>query len=377
VTSIGARFSYHRGVCGPAEAQETPGAEGARTHSVTWAHRLPPLPLAARRLSMSELTPSAVRWLATHHGVITTKQLRDDKVGRKTQLRLTASGVLRPVYKGVFVITSTPQSLEQRCVALCAAHPAGFVTGPTAGMLLGLRRMPASAALHFSIRHGAKVPPVEGVRFRQTTKLRESDRRDQGDGVVVASWSRLAFDLAADLRPLDHLSALNQLLDDRRVDIDELAAIGKRLAHPGRRGSALFLHNIARLGGRPLDSHPEVMLGEALRARGIPIEYQAPLPRASNGRSAHVDLAVPAVRWGIELDIHPEHRTLDGHASDARRNRDLHRLDWQIEPVTELDMDQVESVARELAALYQLRCVAVSQAQTGVSGASPGTQTPG
>jgi hypothetical protein len=325
---------------------------------------------------MSELTPSAVRWLAAHHGVITTKQLRDKKVGRKSQLRLTARGVLRPVYKGVFVITSTPSSLPQRCVALCAAHPAGFVTGPTAGALLGLRRMPSTAALHFMIRHGAKVPPVKGVRFRQTTNLRENDRRDRGDGLVVASWARLAFDLAADLRPLDHLSVLNQLLDDRWVDIEALAAIAKRLAHPSRRGSALFLRNLARLGGRPLDSHPEVMLAEALRARGIPIEHQAPLPRASNGHRAHVDLAVPAIRWGIELDIHPEHRTCDGHASDVRRKRDLHRLDWQIEPVAELDMDQVEDVANELAVLYRLRCRAVSEERAGVSGSSPGTQIP-
>ncbi len=265
------------------------------------------------------------------------------------------------------VIQSTPSSLQQRCVALCAAHRGGFVTGPTAGSLLGLRRMPASAAIHFSIRHGAKVMPSAGVRFRQTTVLRSADRRAQGDGLVLASWARLAFDLAADLRPLDHLSVLHQLLRDGRVDVDELSAIARRLAHPARRGSGLFLRNLTQLGGSPLESHPEVVLADALRRRGIPIEHQVRLARLPDGRTARIDLAVPALRWGIELDIHPEHLTVDGDARDAIRNRQAHMIGWQIEPVTELDMRDVERLADELATLYHLRRRAVAAPERGVS----------
>ncbi len=73
------------------------------------------------------------------------------------------------------------------------------------------------------------------------------------------------------------------------------------------------------------------------------------------GRTARIDLAVRNARWGIELDIHPEHHTVDGAARDAQRRRDLHREGWQIEVVAELDMANVAPLADELAALYAQR----------------------
>ncbi len=302
------------------------------------------------------LTHAAQRWLKDHHDVITSAALSDTGVARSTTSRLVRTGLLRRNQKGVFVAGSSRPTLEQRCVVLCAAHPAGFVTGPTAGMLLGLRRMPRSAAIHFSVRHGVHLPKADGVRFRQTTVLTSKDHMQRGHGIVTASWTRLAFDLAADLRALDHLSVLQQLLHENKVSVDELVAIERRLGHPARTGSGIFRRNLERLvGSPPNESHPEVVLAEALRARGIPIENQTRLVRASNGRTARVDLAVPEIRWGIELDIHPEHRTFDGHANDARRTRDLHALAWQIEPVSEADMDDVEALADELAVLYRAR----------------------
>jgi hypothetical protein len=305
---------------------------------------------------MSGLTPAAANWLSTHHGVITAHRLRLCKVGRKAIVRLLDDGVLRVIERGIFVATSVPTSLEQRCALLCAAHPAGFITGPTAGTLRKVRRMPREAPIHLTVRHGVHLPPAAGVRLRQSTSITQADRFTREDGIVVASWARLAFDLAADLRPLDHLSVLQQLLHERRATVDELVAIERRLGHAARPGSGLFRRNLERLDcTAPNESHPEVELSEALRARGVPIEHQTRLVRASNGRTARVDLAVPDIRWGIEVDIHPEHRTFEGQADGAVRTRDLHRHDWQIEPVTERDMDDLAALADELVGLYERR----------------------
>jgi hypothetical protein len=307
-------------------------------------------------MSVADLTPAAVDWLNDHHGVITTTQLNDCKVPRSTISRLVQAGVLRHAYKQVFVMASSPATIEQRCVALCCAHESGFVTGPTAGMLLKLRRMPPSAPLHFAVRHGLRLDVTSGVCFRQTTALPAADRIHRGRGIVTASYARLAFDLAADLQPLDHLSVLQQLLHEKSVTVDELVAIERRLGHPARPGSGRFRRNLERLDRSvPNESHPEVELSEALRARGIPIEQQTRLVRASTGRTARVDLAVPDIRWGIELDIHPEHRTFEGQANGAVRTRDLHQQDWQIEPVTERDMSRLGALADELCALYHAR----------------------
>jgi hypothetical protein len=305
---------------------------------------------------MSELPPASLGWLAAHHGVITTATLRDHEVGRSTIVRLIGSGVLCRKAKGVFVVATSPATLEQRCAVLCAAHPGGFVTGPTAGMLGGLRRMPRPSALHYSVPHGINLPALAGVSWRQTTVIWTSDRTTREDGITMASWPRLAFDLAADLRPLDHLSVVNQLIDERLVTAEELGAIDRRLGHPARPGSGRFRRTLESLSGAPANqSHPEVVLADALRRRDVPVEAQSRVIRASNGRAFHVDLAVPTARWGVELDIHPEHRTFEGHAADAARRRDMHRLAWQVETVSEHDMRDVERLADDLADLYARR----------------------
>ncbi|MGH9271381.1 MAG: type IV toxin-antitoxin system AbiEi family antitoxin domain-containing protein [Ilumatobacteraceae bacterium] len=302
------------------------------------------------------MSAAAQHWLAAHHGVITTANLHRCGVGRKAIRTLADAGVLRRVADGVFVITSTPPSLEQRCAVLCAAHPAGFVTGPTAGMFEGLRRMPLSAALHFSIRHGVHLPGVAGVRFRQTTKLDPSDRRRRTDGIVVASPARLAFDLAADLGVLDHLSAVEQLLHERRVTAEQLLLIGRRLVHPGRPGSAVFACTMERLDGTPVvESHPERLVADALERRGVSVERQVRVLDLPGGRTARIDLAVSAAHWGVEVDVHPEHRSFEGFAKDASRTRALHLVGWQVEQVSEADLDDVERLADELVRLYRRR----------------------
>lgn len=305
---------------------------------------------------MADLPPVSQRWLAAHHGVITAAVLRAHDVGRSTIERLVGAGVLLRAAKGVYIAASAPRTAQQRCAVLCAAHPSGFVTGPTAGAFAGLRRMPVSSALHFSVRHGLHIPDSPGVRFRQTTVLAPIDRTVRPDGIAVASWPRLAFDLAADLRQLDHLSVVHQLLHERRITSEELMVIERRLGHPARPGSGVFLRTLRSVADAPPNqSHPEVVVADALRRRGIPIEHQSSVIQSSNGRSFHVDLAVPDIRWGIELDIHPEHRTFEGIANDARRRREMHLVAWQIETVTEVDLADVEVLANHLHALYRAR----------------------
>jgi hypothetical protein len=304
---------------------------------------------------MADLTPAANEWLRDHHGVISAGQLRTKGVGRATTHRLVANGVLLARGKGVYSLASAPRTLEQRCVEVTLAHRGSFVTGPTAGGLAGLRRMPRTSALHVAVRHGVHLPAVTGVRWRQTTANTSADRSARDDGIVVASWPRLAFDLAADLAQLDHRSVVEQLLHDDRVTVEELVAFDARLGHPARPGSGVFRRTLTSLGGQS-DSHPEVVLVDELQRRGVPVEAQCPVVRPADGRTFHVDLGVPSIRWGVELDIHPEHRTTEGHASDAERRREMHRQGWQIEVVTELDMHRPQQIARELAGLYRRRC---------------------
>lgn len=296
------------------------------------------------------LPPGLVAVLANRHGVVTTALLRSFGIGRRAQGTLVDSGLLQLVTRGCFVLATAQRTLEHRCAVLCALHPGGFVTGPTAGAFAGLRRMPM-AALHFSVEHGRRLDPVPGVRFRQTTRIVSADRRQRPDGIVVASWARLAFDLAADLPRLDHLSVAHQMLERRLVTHDELCAVGRRLCHPGRRGSTTFQRTLDALVG-VADSDAEVLLGEALRVRGVPVDAQVAVTPL-DGIARHVDLGVRAHRWGVELDIHPEHRSVEGMQRDSHRRRQLRSVGWQIETFTERDLDDLDRQADELAALYR------------------------
>ncbi|MFV0307423.1 MAG: type IV toxin-antitoxin system AbiEi family antitoxin domain-containing protein [Desertimonas sp.] len=313
------------------------------------------------------LTPAIATLLSERHGIITTADLRRGGIGRTATDTLLRSGSLGRLTRGVYVAPGAAESLEHRCRRLSAVHPDGFVTGPTAAKLAGLRRQPRSSELHFTVRHGARLDPEPGVRYHQTTQLPARDRLIRPDGIAVASWPRLAFDLATHLFPLDLRSVIEQMVSMGLTTIVELQRIEARLGHPRRAGSGDFARVLATLStGGHQDSHPEVELLAALERRGVPAVAQVPV--GCPGWTAHVDLGVPAVRWGVELDIHPEHRSVEGHARDARRRRAMHAVGWEIEVVGEADVDTVAalaSAADELAASFRRRSLAFRDATEG------------
>ncbi len=304
---------------------------------------------------MPTLSPAAFEWLRRHHGIITTEVMQRFEVSPRTIRTLVATGLLIREERGVHRIATAPVTLESRCVVLCASRPDGFITGPTGGRLNVVRRMPKDDRLHFAVPHGQSFDR-RGVVVRCSTVIEDVDVRERVDGIRVASACRLAFDLAADLGALDHASVVEQLLHEKRCSIDALVATAHRLARTSRPGSRQFLTTLAnRLPGGPLESHREVELGQAMQARGIPVEAQATWLDLPNGRRARLDLSVPSIRWGIEIDVHPDHLLLEGGTRDRRRDRQAHQLGWQIDRVTALDLLVMSDLLEELTQIYVAR----------------------
>ena len=110
---------------------------------------------------------------------------------------------------------------------------------------------------------------------------------------------------------------------------------------------------------KPVDSHPELIVMNGLLARGVPVEPQDEL-RLPNGKRIRIDLAVPAVRWAVEVDVHPEHSLQRGIVSDKQRDRQLHLIDWQVDRVTEEDLLVPKVILDELADLYRKRVAVVA-----------------
>jgi hypothetical protein len=172
----------------------------------------------------------------------------------------------------------------------------------------------------------------------------------------VASWPRLAFDLSADLSKASLASVIEQMLNLRVVSIPQLSGIAKLMCARGRAGSRVFEQVLLEHhGGSPAESDPELRVLNGLLRRGIPVEPQIADLQLPNGRQVRLDLAVPAVRWGVEVDVHPAHLHLVGTTSDKQRDRQLHLIDWQVERVTALDLLDLDGILDELDTLFRER----------------------
>jgi hypothetical protein len=160
---------------------------------------------------------------------------------------------------------------------------------------------------------------------------------------------------------LDHASVIEQLIQRKICTIGTLGAMARRLCHPTRPGSERFALSLIGRGERPAsESHPELVLAEALRAKGVPVQPQFDDLALPDGSTVRLDLAVPAARWGIEIDVHPDHLLLDGTTRDKRRDRKCHRIGWQIERVTEIDLLDIDGLVEELVELYETRLTAAA-----------------
>ncbi len=293
-------------------------------------------------------------------GHLTSRQLTAGGVGRTARQRLVDDGVFERSFKSVYRVATRRPTLEQRLVALSLAHPSGFVTGPTAGGYLGLRRMPRASQIHFCIPHDARIEIPHDVRVRQSTRVGPADVRRLENGILIANWPRLLFDLAADLTKASLTSVIDQVLRAGDCSLEDLGAISLRLCHPTRRGSDLFLRTLMERGDRkPVDSHPELDVLNGLLARGVPVEPQDEL-RLPNGKRIRIDLAVPAVRWAVEVDVHPSHGLQPGIVSDKQRDRQLHLIDWEVERASEEELRKPEALFDELAALYRHRLLVLA-----------------
>jgi hypothetical protein len=195
------------------------------------------------------------------------------------------------------------------------------------------------------------------VQLRQSNRIEPHHVRTLQNGIRIASLPRLAFDLGADLSPVDLPSVMEQMRHERGLPVDDLFAVAGDLCGPRRPGSETFAKALLLMhGGPPLESDPELRVLRALRNRGIPVIPQVDDLELPNGRRIRVDMAVPAVRWAVEVDLHPTHFAVLGTSRDTQRDRQCHLIDWQVDRVSPLDYVRFAETIDELEQLYRARC---------------------
>jgi very-short-patch-repair endonuclease len=303
---------------------------------------------------VAHLNAQAHALLARQHGVASTRQLLDTGISPLQLKRLQQHGALELVVRGAYRTPSAPVTESSQCAAVCAARPDVAIAGPTAGRLWGFRRLPPDHRIHVIAPRASNPAIARWIVPYRTDARHEHDVVERTDGIRVTSRTRTAFDLARWLGPDDLLSVIEQAAHDGRLCDDDFLAVAADWLSPRRPWAREFLQTLdRRLPGGPAESHPEVRIAAALtRAglRGLVRQHRVELPGHGEVR---FDLAVPELRWAIEVDLHPSHRETIGTAADARRDRAAGTLGWMTTRITEQQYeDRFNETIADVAMLY-------------------------
>lgn len=292
-----------------------------------------------------------------NYGVTSRHQLIQIGIDTHRIERWRHAGLLSPLIRGTYAVVGIPIELNGWCRAVCLAEPDAIITGRAALKLYNLRRGGDPYPIEIRANHFTNHFQHPMVRIRRCNVIEPIDWVLREDGIRVVSPPRLVFDAAAVLTDLDLESVIEQIIDNEWCTMDTISAMGDRLIHRSRPGTARFTRVLARRPAwRPAaDSHLEVVLFDALRRAGVDgLVRQHPI-RLPGGWTIHVDIAVPAERWAIPID----HVTWHGGRLDAQRDkqndRQARRIGWHVDRVT--DDDIADRLNDTVAELLELRTI--------------------
>lgn len=272
--------------------------------------------------------------LARQHGVgsmgdFTSVGMAPWEVGEMVQ-----RGALELVLNGAWKSPSVPDTELQRCAAVCRAHPDVVLAGPAAGRLHGIRRLPKDLRIHVLAPPASNPTVHQWVKPFRTATFHAPDVIIRPDGIRVLGLPRLALDLARFVNDEDLLSIVEQCMLDGRHDATAMLSAAHDWISPRRGWVRRYFEAIdRRIAGPAAESHLEVLLGDELRAHGlVDLVRQHEIVAPGYG-VIRFDLAVPAVRWAVEVDGFPTHREVNGRRSDEMRDAAAKRCGWVVSRV--------------------------------------------
>lgn len=281
----------------------------------------------------------------------TYQTARDFGVSRDELTTLVRSGVLRRVWKGVYVDSVVPDTPLTRAEALRLILPeTAVVTDETAARLHMVDLHPPGDLL--------VAPPVHVFQEPGATRLRKvgaaSGERTLDDrditvvgGLRATTPLRTALDLGR-LRKRDRaISALDALLRTESFIREELLAGVERFR--GMRW-VTQLRELAPLADARAQSPPESIVRLRCIDSGLPpLEPQVEVRREYGGTSvAYLDLANRRLRFAVEYDGKAWHESEEKRAGDRQRRvwvRDEHGYSFAV-----LEDEHVYGVARGVTA---------------------------
>ncbi len=300
---------------------------------------------------MTYLPAEAHARFASQHGVASIAQLIDTGLTIRQIEYLVDRKSLVSVVRGTYASPSVALSDTGRLIAICLARPHVVIAGPTAGRVHGLRKVGNDLRTHLLAPPGANPAVGPHVVTFHTRAFGESDVECRDDGLCVTTMERTSLDLARHLRADPLLSVIEQVLQKTRKSDADLRAMASPWL-PRRRWVRKYFDALdRRVIGPAAESDPEVAVGQMLDARsvvGLVRQYPIDLPGYGLAR---FDLAVPEIRWALEVDVFPSHGEMLGIESDRRRDEAARRLGWVVDRIDRDDYENnlVASITRAVS----------------------------
>lgn len=311
---------------------------------------------------MATLSPPLAALVAQRHGIVTHGELTNDGFTRESLRYQLELGVVLPVHRGVYRVATSPDTFESRCTAACLADPLAIVTGVAAARLWEFRHVFRTDTPHMLVDHD-RTPITRGVVLRRSNVIDASDAVRREDGIIVASPPRAWFDCARDLDD-ERFERLTEWVLDNHTTLTTLWRTTRRLHAKGRPGLARVNRVMSRRADwqKPAGSGLELRVLRGLERRGIELVRQFALT-LPNGQIIHPDGADPSIKWALEVDHSSWHAGRQESQRDKVRDRGLRRIDWQVDRVTDYELDDdFEGTLDELAEIHRHRSASVNAA---------------
>ena len=287
-------------------------------------------------------------------GMISARQLIEKGCSERTIRRMASEGALQTVLPGVFRSPSWPMGREQLMVAGCLRNSAGALAFTTAGQIHGLRKM-FDDRVHLLVPHGSS-PDLPGLVVHRCRKIDPEDVVPLGNGMRVTSVARTLFDVGGVIGHRRVVSALENALDRKLVNMDAMSEVTLRLFHRRRPGSREIRSALLARSDwtSALQSDLEVRVLAAIRRAGLPmpvVQYELSF---EDGHIVRFDFAWPHIRVALEVDHSFWHVGSEESRKDKQRDRKVATLSWQTLRITEDDVRVgLDGVMLDLAAIIR------------------------
>ena len=287
-------------------------------------------------------------------GMISARQLIEKGCSERTIRRMASEGALQTVLPGVFRSPSWPMGREQLMVAGCLRNSAAALAFTTAGQIHGLRKM-FDDRVHLLVPHGSS-PDLPGLVVHRCRKIDPEDIVPLGNGMRVTSVARTLFDVGGVIGHRRVVSALENALDRKLVNMDAMSEVTLRLFHRRRPGSREIRSALLARSDwtSALQSDLEVRVLAAIRRAGLPIPVVQYELSFEDGHIVRFDFAWPHIRVALEVDHSFWHVGSEESRNDKQRDRKVATLSWQTLRITEDDVRVgLDGVMLDLAAIIR------------------------